>query len=684
MDDSLFEDKKFEQPEFDDSLFEDTPAPVETNSPDMGRAEAAVTSFGQGASLGTTPIISGLVGAGANAVEQLGDVLGLTTDSQLEKQGFTIADKKTGLEGLMDSYYDSRQRQKDAQQTAHDTYPAQSIAMNIAGAIPTTIASGGATGALSKVLPQADKFTKATGLGTKVLAGAREGAKAGAFTGFGEGDAKLLEGELGDAAKETAGSAIGGALVGGAIPAAVGVTKGLAGVVSDLPIAKQIKTAYQGGKAGIKLDEDSAGNAIKTYSEDLLSEIQSQFRKAGLSKANAMDYADEVGARVNAGEAFQDVVDDIVTRGASSSADLAEKQALLKTFNELRNGPANKMQDKLDLNLAKSQQKMEAKGLTLLDSDTQAGNVADYIPGTSNNKPLTLATQNFQKIGEEGAEGKVVQKLIQQAGDELPININQYDLDNLSLRELQDVMGEINRHTGDLMSAPKTNAERTARGLAAQLKTLRDEALENAGASSADNKSLSRTFSALERAGIDDNVLTNNPIRKDAMVDKLRNTVTAGNPIDRQRMFQYLEEASPEGYRGFKESANFLNDFNDMAKQVKPLNSTSTMGLLGSAKNIGLTGANKAGSLVQGLTKLTSATPEKLSQIAQNFGMSSNKVAKEYASPLLKAAQADERQRSAILYGLYQQPAFREMYDSLGESAVDAILPVGTDREDNN
>ena len=168
------------------------------------------------------------------------------------------------------------------------------------------------------------------------------------------------------------------------------------------------------------------------------------------------------------------------------------------------------------------------------------------------------------------------------------------------------------------------------------------------------------------------------------MVDKLRNTVTAGNSINRERMFQYLDGSAPGVYKGFKEGADFLNDFNELSKQVKPLNSTNAMGLLGSAKNIGLSAANKAGGMAKGLNNLIDVPAHQLGQIAQKLGMSQNKAAQQFASPLLKASQSDDRKRAAILYGLYQQPAFREMYEQLGNETNDMILPVGTDRENNN
>jgi hypothetical protein len=658
-------------------------APVaEEALPELGRAEAAAISLGQGAGMGLTPIVSGAVGAGTNAVEQLGDALGLTTDSELEKQGFTLPEKKKGLEGLMEAYYSSRDAQKQHQDAAHDQYPAQSIAMNIAGAIPSTIASGGATGIAAKVLPSAANLSKA-GVGTKILAGMREGAKAGALVGFGEGDAKLGEGEVAQTINETGASTLGGAAVGGIVPGVIEGVKGTANLVGKLPIAKELKTAFKGGRVGLDLSEESAGQGIKTFSEDLLREIKSQFTKAGLNKASAMEYADEVGLRVNAGENFQEVMDELIQRGSSSKADQAEKLKLYESLMELKNGPADKMAEKLDVNRAKQIQKMGAKGFELLDEQVDNGHVQDFVPGSEADKKLNLATQKFQKITEDSGDllddaigasektvSKPVTKLIQQAGDQLPIDINKYDLENLKLTDLETLIGEVNRHVGDLKGPARTSTEKTARGLAAELRNLSEEALEGAGQNS-NNANLSKTFAALNKAGIKDNVLTKNTVRQDEMVDKLRNTITAGNPIKRERMFEYLNDVDTNAFGKFKEGADFLNEFNDVAKQVKPLNSGNVQGLFGSAKNIANQGANFAGKKFESFNKLVSAPKEHLEQIARIITGNKDKAVQSYASPILKAASAkNERQKSAILYGLYQQPAFRELYQSLGEDVM--------------
>ena len=103
-----------------------------------------------------------------------------------------------------------------------------------------------------------------------------------------------------------------------------------------------------------------------------------------------------------------------------------------------------------------------------------------------------------QAAGAAGAAPyQVASGLIQQAGDNLPIDIKKYDLENLSLRDLEEVLGEVNRHTGDLKGPARTNAEKTARGLAAQLRSLSEDAVDGMGnGTNSGNKALSRTFAA--------------------------------------------------------------------------------------------------------------------------------------------------------------------------------------------
>ncbi len=88
--------------------------PVE--SEEMGAGEAALTGFGEGASFGLAPVISGAVSAAGEVVEDVGDVLGLTTESELRDQGFDIEDPEKGLAGLAKAYYEGREAQRESQE----------------------------------------------------------------------------------------------------------------------------------------------------------------------------------------------------------------------------------------------------------------------------------------------------------------------------------------------------------------------------------------------------------------------------------------------------------------------------------------------------------------------------------------------------------------------------------------
>lgn len=65
------------------------------------------------------------------------------------------------------------------------------------------------------------------------------------------------------------------------------------------------------------------------------------------------------------------------------------------------------------------------------------------------------------------------------------------------------------------------------------------------------------------------------------------------------------------------------------------------------------------------LNTITETSPEDLKNAS--IMAASNPEYKSYAGPLLKASEANERTRKAILFGLYQQPAFREMLKKEGK-----------------
>lgn len=60
--------------------------------------------------------------------------------------------------------------------------------------------------------------------------------------------------------------------------------------------------------------------------------------------------------------------------------------------------------------------------------------------------------------------------------------------------------------------------------------------------------------------------------------------------------------------------------------------------------------------------------PEQIQELAQFF--SNDEKTASFVAPLEKAAQADDRTRSAVLFGLYQQPAFRQAMSKKGNRGM--------------
>lgn len=719
-------------PTWDDT--EEIEAAPDYSKQEVSQPEAFGVGAIQGSTLGTAPIASGVGGFLSNAVEQIGDTLGLTTDSQLEDQGFTFPDKKTGLEGMMSEYYDSRERMKGLQDASADQHPWTTLAGNVAGSIPTTIAAGGLTSGAklgqgtdiisktaglaqkampnfaSKILPQADKFTKATGVGAKMLAGAREGAKAGALTGFGSGDAKLAEGELYDTFRDTADSAVGGAVMGGIVPAVVPTIKALGrGAKSIVPGLESFEVGRTLGKIGKDVTEESVDDLSREYSENLLKNVQSIITKASKDKRAAFEIADEVGIRVNAGQRLDEAIDEIMAAGATPGGiDKKEKDIMVNAIKSLQESPVDKLAQKSDLARAKMQQKMEQKGYELLDEQSVDNIVQDFVPNSDATKKLALTQQNYQKILEEGAEGtgeaatkeisKPVSKLVQQVDNvdtgvpEVRLNAN-----SAKLNELERMIGELNRYTGFGDSNPIKGQKNIAKmkELVGDLRAISNEAIDGSLGEADVNRKMSTSFAALKKAGIDvDEIFTDNRFNKDDLSRMLEDITTSdGRRKDARQFFRYMKEIDDPSFTELQEKGNFIRKANEVAAQAEgTTKSTGLASLFGTisgrvAKTGNVVGAaqTKIKDTSEILMKkagkaLFNSTPESLQNLATKVGASTNRAYQQYVGPLQKAAQASDRQRSAILYGLYQQPAFRDMYQDLGQDINDIALP----EEDNN
>lgn len=663
---------------------------------EVSQGEAFGTGLIQGSTMGTAPIASGLGGAAMKGIEGLGDMLGLTTDSKLEEEGFTIANKKTGWDGLLSEYYDSRDRMKGLQDASAKQHPLTTLGGNILGGAPMA----GATGI---------KVAKNAGTLAKIAAGAKEGAGIGAVTGFGSGDAKMFgeDGSVGDVVRETADSAVGGGLMGGIIPGVSGTTSKVKnavlpkGIKSLVPGYKSFEVGQKLGKSGYDVTEESVDKLSRDYGERVLEKVQTELNKAGNYKKATINSLDEKGIRVNFQDRITQAIDELQQTPPISKVDKQEKDTLIQALEELRDGVTDKTQSKIDINAAKNIQKMVEKNrdTQLLSSKELNDYVQDLVPNSNNEAKIRGVKQQFEvpvksKVvsGEEVPQFKTVDKIIQQTEQPQGVPMANLDSSNIKLKDAERYINEINRYTGFGEGNPVKGRDNLAamKKLAADFRELSDKALDVNTGEADINRKVRTTAAALNKAGIDLNeVYTGNRFLKDDLSQTLEDiTTTEGNRKNANRFFEYMKEVDGPGFESLQNEGQFVRDANKVAKQAEgTLTSTgleSIFGpIVGRIAKVGNVAGKTQKSMSEGLTTLIDKSAKDLGAIAQKVGMSPDKAAQQFAGPLRKAAeQMDGRKRSAILYGLYQQPAFREMYEKLGENTNDLILPVGTDRDE--
>ena len=433
------EDLAPEASTFDPDAFlaETEPVEVSPESAETGTLEAGVLGFGEGASFGLTPVLGGIASAAGEAISDVGDVLGLTAEGQLEKEGFDVDDKK-GLQGLLDAYYEGRERQSSAQEKAFEdspyAYGAGLIGGSIAGGGAATagakaLAGGGKLAqATSKALPaftDAEKFRKA-GVAGKMGLSAIEGAKAGAIAGFGTGEGRLLEGELEKTLEETAAGGVGGAAIGGAL---TGLGQAAGKGVSALKDSK-LGSAYRYGQKGRAITEEQVNKDINVLAKRLSSRLQSKLKAAGAQKADILEASEMTARQVADGTPVTEAIDNTIEQVRQirdiNDTEVAQfKKAAIDYFDELKGNPKELKKLKESVDTVRRQKMLkdvqdEAQIKLQKASDKEsivtgrsAEEVDEFIEGSldPNRQQLQYQVREEKYLPKELPEGKTVDDL---------------------------------------------------------------------------------------------------------------------------------------------------------------------------------------------------------------------------------------------------------------------------------
>lgn len=679
MADNFFDEKDIIQ---DDNFFDEADLvsdnielPQQEIEPEeMGALEAALTGVGQGASFGLTPIVAGVTGAAGEVIEDIGDVLGLTTDAELEQQGFKVQDDYEGLQGLVDAYYAQRDRQRAQEEQAFEDQPVANILGNIAGGLTSMGGAAKATGALGKILPKAESVKGLSTLGKAGVA-AREGAKAGGLAGFGAGEGKLLEGELAKTAKETAGTAIGGAAFGGGLSLGGSALRKGGELIAETPFAKNIGLGFEAGQRGINISDDKQiTDFVRKTTSDIRKSISKNFK--GASKKQILEQADELGIRVAAGESVDDIINEIKESGAFGKK--AQKE-LNQFVEDLRNLSVaddvarDKLKRKLEEQAAKKISKAERQGGMFKRRDEFESTFDELSPTEQEGSVLgieDIIQRPYEQPKKLLTQGTLVES-------EVPMK--QYDLDSLKLSELDEIISKVGTRAYD---GTDDAAVPYAKQLYASLRELSNDAMQESSLPEK-NKKLKALFDGLESLDIKPkDFFSSRETIQDAVENKIQSKLIA-SPLSTsdnkmKNFLKYLARADEDLARKITKESDFASDIAKFAKQSEGEGSVSLKAAAGPIQKILAKVGNIAGSGVKQLQstrkevvdRLKDITPEQAQELNRMVVEKYGQTAAPFVNQINKAVMAQGQRKNALMYGIYQQPAFRKMLEGLGRNIV--------------
>ena len=663
--------------------WDDTEEVQSVDSSKMGALEAGITGLGEGASFGLAPIASGIVGVGMEAAKDVGDILGLTDDAKLRKQGFDIPEDKKGLQGLMEAYYESRDAQRKQQNQAMEDQPVASIAGNIVGGV----AGGGALGPLvagaskggkvaqlaSKLAPSVESMEGATKM-AKVGKAALEGAKAGGLTAFGSGESKITDPN--EVAKEVMEGAALGSLVSGGLSGGYNMAKSAGGSLANSGIGKAVSTGIKAAKEGIDVaNESQVVQKIKSNIEDIKGMISKHFGK----KKDYYKYADEIGIRINAGESIDEIMDDFATQGLIPESEKGKLQTFMDDIRSLQkdvNIKAEKAKEQTELAAAKKIDTLQrTKGAELETSTDIDKNLDDLriLPETDGN---VIGTQDKVRIPVEDGEFIDKKVITSKAIGQEKIPGKRIDFNEMSFRDsdsLKYILGDIAYGDGN-----PSSVKALAGKLYGAVRDIQNEALNSPDMSIGDNNSkLSKLFQALETIGIDkDDFFSRSESDQlrtiSSMINQLSEKGSLGDLIKKEGFMDFIEAVEPGAKQSIRENLEYVKNLGGFVKDSSDDSVNFLRATIGTIPKFAGGVSNKATMVTQSLkdtaknsmkeifNQVSKYTPEQTKELATRLVNSGIKGASEFTEPLLKSASMDDRTRQSVLYMLAKQPAFRE------------------------
>lgn len=629
-------------------------------------------------SLPKTEASAALRGAIQEGTLGLADEIGAGVSTFVDD--FTDPNAPKDLSGLLDKYKSYRDVSRKENKELEEMFPKSYTAGQIAGGVLPALFTGGVG-----VAAQAAKQ------GGKELAklGAKVGAKYGAAQGAGRSEAEILEGDIAGLAGDVASEALLGGAVGGALPLAGKAAKGAASKAGELlKRIPGVESGYKLGKEGISNTYESLMKEFRGVSKTLSNKIREGLKKEGVAKAEALELADAIGISLNAG----DPVDTAIEKAMNLKNVPEAERARFTTFLQKLVGEdpeLGKQIAKIDQLRAKQIERAAREGFELEGTEQIGKRIEDVVPDSSVQGTLLGTEDVLRKTTEEGEE--VTKKLLnlQTLADDL--NIPDIDVQDLTPTQMEDLIKQVNKFANPGKKTNPTEVEVVARNLAGELRKLANKASQGTSVEGA-NKNIAAILDAIKQSGMRGKVSSTvadaaegsgarflREEQERQLQKKLMDASQFGD-VDVESLFSRLKEVDPK-FSQIEERTRLLKDAMTIAQSGEGSASTSARALIGGAQKMAALASNVAGKTAR---KLEGASPSKVlletgkavreasPESIQNLltKIESTPAYQVYAPALQNALNATtDASRKLIMFGLHQQPAFREMLRSMGAGA---------------
>lgn len=610
-------------------------------------AESTLRGAEQGLAFGFADELGGAMGAGLE---------GFTNAA---KQGRLPYDSE--LENLYAEYRDANRKRYKSAEEAHPNY-------FTAGAI-----GGGAlvpAGAFGKMGQLASKAT----LGEKVAKGIGMGVTAGGLQGAGSSEAPVMSGEF---ARDVYQGGKTGGLVGGGLPITGAAAKGVYDIGKS--IASPITKGFKQGIRGINLLGDDAERAIQTeiadYGKGLSSEIQDTLNTLGKQKTDLIREAQESGMQVDPTK-----IDEFINSrlGGDVKSNLPEVQRELEQFREMlrtaKQGPMVERDTRQfygdgktqigkfeDLFVQKKMEQMLAPG-----SSTSVPMEVIYEPTDVANKTMGVIRQAmYDDMGNFAGYKKIASKLMD--SDEaakfkdITENVRAGGRDLSKPEELYQLYKDLKQKSsyGDY-SFKSQEAQKATSGSVKDVQGLLRNSIDGLEATDAKIASLKRGASLL---GMEDTVNVDKQQMMNKVIDLInrQEQVGATGAKARQQLAEFAIAIRAEHPGLAKSVESKIKDLGEQAIASKAVAGIVQPGVVSTIKRSAVAAGNVAGQAVYKMAKLP---PEALVARAQQIGAKGGKAAQELSRIIGSLPDKNERERNAILFGLMQNPAYRQYLNS--------------------